>query len=125
MNGADERERKEKVLEAIVIEAMLRLEEGCPDFSKPAPPLPQVVLQDLQALGGDLVERIVLGRVPASIPDAVEVSCVQDQVPPYEVIAALNRNRGEDDLSQKAREEMERKVHDLVMKKRASQTGSK
>lgn len=114
MSAADEREREERALEALIVAAFrqddCQIEDPLEIAGKESA-LDEDDRRALDDLGPDLVARIVAGsRAPrreggtASRPGVRQVE--------RELAGSMNRG-GDDELTEQARQEMERKVREI------------
>ena len=116
MSAGEDKQRAERALDALMVLAFL-LEgpgdvEPPPDPDGPEPVLSPEHRRALDALGPDLVERIVKGlpRWPAE-RDRKPARKTRRRKPT--VTGSLHRGKADDELTDEARAEMERKVREL------------
>lgn len=109
MDLINDKEREEQALDALIVAAYLPgdMESDMPDFDGPTPVLSDEDQKALDNLGSDLIDVIVSGEFTSKKKKSVESLPVERKGQP-ELAGALNR--GEDDLTEKAREEIERKI---------------
>jgi hypothetical protein len=110
MASLDNKDREEEALDALIVAAFRSVsfkESDLPDLSKPAPELSKEDQEALDALGPDLISKIVSGETKKE-PEAQDGSA---EIEP-ELAGALNRADEDTELSKKAREEMERKIRE-------------
>jgi hypothetical protein len=115
MSAADEREREQQALEALIVAAFRQEDfevQDLPDVTTPGPILAEEDRRALDALGPDLVARIVAGtwaprsrRAPGKHPGARRAE--------PELAGAMHRGDDEGEITDAAREEMERRVREL------------
>lgn len=115
MSAADEREREEQALDALIVAAFRQ--EDCeardlPDVTMPAPALSEEDRRALDALGPDLAARIIAGTwAPRSGQAREEWQGARRAEP--ELAGSMHRSNDEGDLSDEAREEIERKIREI------------
>jgi len=111
MSTPHDNTREDGALDALIVAAFRQDETECERITPL--PSPESVLSEedcaaLDALGGDLAARIVQG---AWTPTGTD--CPGSQTDEAELAAAMNRGEEDGELSDKAREEMDRKIREL------------
>lgn len=117
-----ERDREEEALDALIVAAFRSErhdESSAVDTSGPEPRLSDEDEKALAALGKDLVSRIVSGSTKPREEDqksAVDRSCA----PSRELAGAMNR--GDSEITEKARQEMEEKIKETEARRKKEQS---
>ena len=110
---SNERNREDQALNALIAAAFRQVDCGDltpEDLSKAEAALSREDLQALDNLGDDIVDKIVNDqfepRTNSHKPEMLEA-------PEEELAGAMHRGEGEDELTDAAKEEMERKLREL------------
>lgn len=115
MSAADERAREEQALEALIVSAIRR--EDCDEEDHPGVAMPDTALDDddrqaLDALGPGLVSKIISGawRPRSDRPRSARPGA---SWPGPQLAGSMHRGDDESELTDRAREEIERKIREL------------
>lgn len=111
MNGA-RNDQDDQLLDALLAAAMEDLQAKEPDLddlSKLQSNLTDDDLRELRKIGPDTIARITGRAMPQSVGDGEFT--VSEVCPQLELAAAMNRG-SKDEISEKAREEIERKIRE-------------
>lgn len=106
-------EREGKALDALIVAAFRLQQDLQADRGAPCAPPPELLPEDqaaLQALGPDLVQRIISGSYRTSMSAAAESSSINEC---HWAAGALYRGGSEEDLSEQARKEIEEQLRKL------------
>lgn len=111
MNSPHDNTRENDALDALIVAALRQDETEYGDITR-LPPAGSVLNEEdcaaLNALGEDLAARIVQGAWTPT-----ETDCQGSQTLDSELAGAMNRSEEDGELSDKAREEMNRKIREL------------
>ena len=110
-------DREDMALDALIVAALRQdvfNESDLPDLKKRQKPLLPEDQAALDALGTNLVERIISGTWRSRTEK--QEDCGVQSVPDEELAAAMNRGNEDGDLTDKAREEIERKISEAEEK---------
>jgi len=108
-------EREDRALDALIVLAFrpeLRQDVPLPDLTGPAPELPPEYQRALEALEPGLVQRL-RRRLEASQPRTSRRGPRSSETGRPRLTGSLHRGEEEGQLTDQAREEMERKVREL------------
>jgi hypothetical protein len=111
MSTPHDNTREDDALDALIVAAFRQDETECEGITRLRSREPILSEEDcaaLDALGDDLAARIVLG---AWAPTGTD--CPGSQTDEAELAAAMNRGEEDGELSDEAREEMDRKTREL------------
>ena len=113
MTTPHEQDREEDALDALIVAAFRNgqgEEDDKLDLTGPEPRLSEADEQALAALGPDLVGKILAGGCTSKSTKGSHTDLTRE--PDLELTGAMNRAEEGAEISQKAREEMERKIQE-------------
>jgi hypothetical protein len=127
MNGATGRDREERAQDALLVSA-LRQEDNDGDINeKSLPELTEEEKAAMKALGGNFIQRLLVGERPLGNPTGPEVDCPDES----EELAlagsgadtSLNRAEEVDDETAKELEQREREILERKARERKERGG--
>jgi len=113
MSTPNDRNREEDALDALIVAAFRQEDTDCgssEDLPAKGSPMGEEDSRALEALGPDLAQRVISGSWR---PMAEEARGVQSSNELRELASAMNRGDENGQLSEKARDEMERRIREL------------